>query len=138
MCAADSASSTDSRVFPPSADFAANAHISSMAQYKEMYKRSIEDPEGFWGELAEGFYWKEKWSKVRECDFKGDINIKWFIGAKTNITYNCLDRHLDQRGDQVAIIWEGNEPGEDAKLRNQNYQESLAWYAAITKEMFAT
>jgi len=125
MCAAD--------VFPPSAETSARAHISSMDQYKEMYNRSIQDPEGFWGEQAENFYWKEKWTKVREYDFKGSIDIKWFAGAKTNITYNCLDRHLEKRGDQVAIIWEGNEPGEDVKLTYKQLHEQVCKFANVLK-----
>ena len=103
------------------------------SRFDDVYERSINDPEGFWGELAEGFYWKEKWTKVREYDFKGNIDIKWFIGAKTNITYNCLDRHLDQRGDQVAIIWEGNEPGEDAKLTYRELHEQVCKFANVLK-----
>ena len=107
-------------LFHPPAEFVKNAHISSYEAYKEMYDRSIKDPDGFWSEIAEkNFYWKEKWNKVREYDFKGGISIKWFAGAKTNITYNCLDRHLETRGDQTAIIWEGNEPGEDCQAHLQ-------------------
>jgi len=130
MCATE----TDAgQVFPPSADFSSQAHIKSLDEYKAMYKRSVEDPEGFWGEIAEDFYWKEKWSKVREFDFDGDIDIKWFIGAKTNITYNCLDRHLETRGDQTAIIWEGNEPGEDAKLTYKELHTEVCKFANVLK-----
>ncbi len=133
MTAVQSTGSSEVRVFPPPADFAAKAHIGSMDQYRRMYERSIRDPEGFWGEIAEGFYWKQKWTKVRDYDFKGDISIKWFIGAKTNITYNCLDRHLDKRGDQVAIIWEGNEPTEDAKLTYRQLHEQVCKFANVLK-----
>ena len=131
MCATEATS--EEQVFSPPADFSARAHISSMDQYRKMYQRSIEDPEGFWAEIAEGFYWKEPWSKVREFDFSGDISIKWFIGAKTNITYNCLDRHLETRGDQVAIIWEGNEPGEDAKLTYKQLHAEVCRFANVLK-----
>ncbi|MBU0637953.1 MAG: acetate--CoA ligase [Planctomycetes bacterium] len=129
---ADSAR-TAKDVFYPSDDFVKGAYIKSMDQYKEMYKRSIEDPGGFWGEIAGEFYWKEKWSKVREYDFKNAISIKWFLGAKTNITYNCLDRHLEKRGDQVAIIWEGNEPGEDAKLTYRELHGEVCKFANAMK-----
>jgi acetyl-CoA synthetase len=124
---------TGDRIFPPPPQFSAKAHIKSMEQYKQMYDRSIEDPEGFWGEMAEGFYWKQRWTKVRDYDFNGDISVKWFINAKTNITYNCLDRHLDKRGDQVAIIWEGNTPGEDAKLTYRQLHTEVCKFANVLK-----
>jgi acetyl-CoA synthetase len=88
-----------------------------------MYQRSIDDPDGFWGEMAEQFHWFRKWDTVRSFNYnvkEGPISIKWFEGGKTNITTNCLDRHLDTRGDQTAIIWEGNEPGEDKKITYAN------------------
>jgi len=122
-------------VFKPSDDFVQKAHIQSMEQYKEMYDRSINDPEGFWAEIAEDFYWKEKWTKVREYDFKGNIDIKWFADAKTNISYNCLDRHLDTRGDQTAIIWEGNEPGEDTKMTYKELHQQVCKFANALKSI---
>ncbi len=110
-------------IFYPPTDFSANAHIKDFEQYQEMYKRSIEDPEGFWGEVAEDFVWFKKWDKVWEYNYdmrKGPVSIKWFLGAKTNITVNCLDRHLETRGDQTAILWEGNDPGD---VRSYTYKE---------------
>ncbi len=129
----------EERVFTPAADFAKAAggpHISSMEQYKEMYERSIEDPEGFWAEIAEQFHWFKKWDKVRSFNYnvkEGPISIKWFEGAKTNITYNCLDRHLEKRGDQTAIIWEGNEPTEDKKLTYKELHEKVCKFANVLK-----
>jgi len=125
---------TRDRVFEPSSETRRRAYIKSMDQYKKMYQRSIEDPEGFWAEAAEDFYWKERWSKVREYDFTGDISIKYYIGAKTNITYNALDRHLEKRGDQLAIIWEGNEPGEDAKLTYRELYTEVCKFANVLKK----
>jgi len=122
------------RKFNPPAEFAKRAHIKSFAEYQRMYERSIQDPEGFWGEIAHGFYWKQKWTKVREYEWKDKISIKWFLGAKTNITYNCLDRHLDTRGDQVAIIWEGNEPGEEAKLTYRQLHAEVCKFANVLKK----
>ncbi len=110
-------------IFYPPADFSAKAQIKDFEQYQAMYKRSIEDPEGFWGEVAEDFVWFKKWDKVWEYNYdmrKGPISIKWFLGAKTNITVNCLDRHLETRGDQTAILWEGNDPGD---VRSYTYKE---------------
>ncbi|MCL2757528.1 MAG: acetate--CoA ligase [Coriobacteriia bacterium] len=84
--------------------------INSLDTYKEMYQRSIEDPEGFWAEQAEEFlYWKEPWSKVLEWDFE-DPHFSWFVGGKTNVSYNCIDRHLhDGRRNKAAFIWESDE-----------------------------
>ena len=107
---------TEGRVIPPPKDFAAKAHVSSLQQYEQMYKKSIEDPDGFWAQIAEQFVWQDTWQTVRDFSFEGDVQIKWFAGATTNVCVNALDRHLKKRGDQVAIIWEGNEPGEDARL----------------------
>ncbi len=134
MSKVESSGPAEPRVFPPPAGFSAKAHIKSMEQYRAMYDRSVKDPEGFWGEIAErDFHWQKKWTKVREYDFTGDISVKWFIGGKTNITYNCLDRHLATRGDQTAIIWEGNEPGEDAKLTYRQLHEQVCKFANVLK-----
>ncbi len=88
--------------------------IKSMEVYREAYQRSVEDPEGFWAQQAETFQWKRKWDNVLEWNFK-EPHVKWFIGGKLNITENCLDRHLDQRGDKVAILWEPNDPAKAVK-----------------------
>ncbi|MEM8897895.1 MAG: acetate--CoA ligase [Bacteroidota bacterium] len=86
--------------------------ITSLQDYKDTYKRSIEQPEAFWDEVASTFQWRKKWDKTLEWDFR-DLDVKWFLGGKLNITENCLDRHLETRGDQAAIIWEPNESGGD-------------------------
>lgn len=88
--------------------------IKSEADYKTAYQKSVENPELFWAEIAETFTWQKKWDKVVEWEFESP-NVKWFTGAKLNITENCLDRHLAQRGNQTAIIWEPNNPNEPAK-----------------------
>lgn len=85
--------------------------ITSFEQYISEYKRSVEDPEGFWAEQAETFTWKKKWDKVLDWNFEKP-DVKWFTGGTLNITENCLDRHLSTRGDQPAIIWEANDPNE--------------------------
>ncbi len=115
----------DAKRIPPSPEFAARAHIGSMEQYQRMYERSIRDPEGFWAEIAEQFVWKQKWTKVRDFTFRDPVEIKWFIGGKTNITVNCLDRHLPARANQVAILWEGNNPGEDKRLTYRELYEGV-------------
>ncbi len=85
--------------------------ITSLAQYHEDYKKSIEDPEGFWGQVAENFQWRKKWSKVLDWNFT-EPKVEWFKDAKLNITENCIDRHLATMADKPAIIWEPNNPEE--------------------------
>lgn len=94
--------------------------ITSWEQYQITYKRSVEDPEGFWTEIADSFKWHKKWDKVLDWNFK-EPNVKWFEGAKLNITENCLDRHLETRGDKVAILWEPNDPNDE--VRTFTYKE---------------
>ncbi len=88
--------------------------ITSIQEYQEEYRRSVEDPEGFWEGIAEEFTWRKKWDKVLEWDFNKP-EIKWFPGAKLNITENCLDRHLPERANEIAIIWEPNSPEDPAQ-----------------------
>ncbi|RZK20149.1 MAG: acetate--CoA ligase [Pedobacter sp.] len=87
--------------------------ITSFKQYEEDYKKSVENPEQFWGEVAQNFQWRKPWFKVLSWNFN-EPNIKWFEGAKLNITENCLDRHLEKNGDKPAIIWEPNNPDEES------------------------
>jgi acetyl-CoA synthetase len=118
-----------------------NAWIKNMAQYQAMYKESIEDPEGFWGKIAEEFYWEKKWDKVRDFNYamsKGPVFIEWFKNAKTNITYNCLDRHLETRGDQTALIWEGNNLGEDLEITYSQLHEKVCQFANALKQRGVT
>lgn len=88
--------------------------INSEEEYYSTYKRSIENPELFWDEIAENFLWQKKWTKTLEWDFTIP-KVKWFIGGKLNITENCLDRYLNSQGDKTAIIWEPNNPNEFSK-----------------------
>ncbi|MEL6865867.1 MAG: acetate--CoA ligase [Bacteroidota bacterium] len=88
--------------------------IKNLDEYKSVYQRSVENPEAFWAEQAETFTWKKKWDKVLDWDFRKP-DVKWFVGGKLNITENCLDRHLETRGDQTAILWEPNDPSQDFK-----------------------
>ncbi len=94
--------------------------LKSFDEYKAAYQRSVSDPEGFWADIASTFHWYQKWDKVLDWEFKSP-SIKWFIGGKTNITYNALDRHLDTRGDQVAILFEPNDP--DGKVKKLTYRQ---------------
>jgi len=94
--------------------------IRSMEEYQSAYAKSVQDPEGFWAGIAENFQWHRKWDKVLDWNFK-EPRVKWFTGATLNITENCLDRHLAERGDQPAFIWEPNDPAE--KHRVLSYKE---------------
>ena len=110
-------------VFYPNQEFSDRALIGSLDQYRDLYEKSMSDPDAFWSAVADRITWYKKWDTVREFDFvKG--NIKWFDGAKLNVSYNCLDRHVEAgHGDQTAIIWEGNNPEEDQAF---TYGELLA------------
>ena len=122
-------------VHPPKAA-SEGAYLKNFEDYKEMYDRSIADPEGFWGEVAEDFHWFKKWDKVRTYNYdrrEGPVLVEWFSGAKTNACYNCVDRHLENRGDKTAIIWEGNEPGEDATISYQQLHEQVSKFANVLK-----
>jgi acetyl-CoA synthetase len=88
--------------------------INNLAEYLESYEQSVKNPEAFWAEQADTFVWKKKWDKVLEWDNFAKPDTKWFDGGQLNITENCLDRHLDAKGDQAAIIWEPNDPNEAA------------------------
>ncbi|RLA61859.1 MAG: acetate--CoA ligase [Epsilonproteobacteria bacterium] len=97
-----------------------NMRIKTAAQYEEWYKNAKENPEDFWGEMAQNFSWRRRWEKVQEGDFNS-LDIKWFQAGQLNITENCLDRHLKDKADQVAVIFEANDPNEPA--RNITYKE---------------
>ncbi len=111
-----------SRVFKPDYRDAAKAHIPNMDVYRELYEKSVNDPDTFWAEQAERITWFKKWDRVSNVDYS-DASIKWFEGGKLNVSYNCLDRHVENgHGDQTALIWEGNNPEED---KNYTYHELL-------------
>jgi len=123
---------SEEKVYPVSESFAAQAHIDA-ALYQEMYKNSVDDPEGFWAEQAEKFVsWFKPWNKVLEWDFN-EGKIAWFEGAELNVCYNCVDRHLETRGDQVAIIWEGDNPSEDKKISYSELHREVCSFANVLK-----
>jgi acetyl-CoA synthetase len=92
-----------------------NLQIKSFEEYKDVYEYSVNEPENFWAEIADNFLWRKKWDTVLDWNFK-EPKIKWFSGAKLNITENCIDRHLDTLGDKPAIIWEPNDPEENHRI----------------------
>jgi acetyl-CoA synthetase len=121
------------KTYPVPAALAGSAHIDK-ARYDAMYRASVEQPEQFWSEQAEQFLsWQQRWNSVREFDFHtGDA--KWFSGGKLNVSANCIDRHLEKRSDQVAIIWEGDDPGNDSKITYRQLHESVCRLANVLKQ----
>ncbi|MFH1851532.1 MAG: acetate--CoA ligase [Candidatus Neomarinimicrobiota bacterium] len=111
------------KIYKPSSAASEHAWVKNLDQYREIYKKSVEDPDAFWAEIAERITWFKKWEKVEEFDFV-NADIKYFSGGKLNVSYNCLDRHVKAgHGDQKALIWEGNDPSES---RSFTYAELLA------------
>ncbi|MEX2525603.1 MAG: acetate--CoA ligase [Gammaproteobacteria bacterium] len=123
---------SDVKVYPVPENIRTQAHITE-EQYQTMYKRSIEDSDGFWAEQAEMFIdWFKKWDKVQEWDYDS-ADIKWFINGRLNVSYNCIDRHLETRGDQPAIIWEGDEPDTDKTVTYRELYEQVCRFANVLK-----
>ena len=106
------------------------------AQYESMYARSIEDNEGFWAEQAQRIDWIKPFTKVKDVSFaKDDLHIRWFYDGSLNVCYNCVDRHLDSKGDDVAIIWEGDDPGKDLKITYAELHERVCRFANSLKAL---
>ena len=121
-------------VFSPSPEFVSKARVKSLAEYNEMYRRSVETPEEFWAQMAEeNLDWFKKWDKVEEWSFKDDVFVRYFIGGKLNVSYNCLDRHLATRKNKAAIIWQG-EPVEESKTYTyQQLHNEVCKFANVLK-----
>ena len=120
----------------PPASASENAYLKNMEEYQAMYQKSIDDPDGFWSEVADDFHWYSKWDEVHGYNYdrrEGPISIEWFKGAKTNVCYNCVDRHLETRADKTAIIWEGNEPDEDATISYRQLHQQVSKFANVLK-----
>ncbi len=126
-----------SKVIQPSSDFSKNAHVKSMDEYQKLYDQSINNPSEFWGNIARNeFYWKEDFTDVLEFNFdrtKGPISIEWFKNGKTNLSYNCIDRHLKDHGDRVALIFEGNDPQNSYKLTYKELHKEVCKFSNVLK-----
>ncbi len=122
----------EDKVYPVPASVSSTAHI-DVAKYESMYKESINNPEKFWAEQAEEFItWDKKWDNVLDWDYhKG--HIRWFEGASLNVSYNCIDRHLDARGDQTAIIWEGDDPNDDKHITYKELHQEVCKLSNVLK-----
>ncbi|HLH29914.1 MAG TPA: AMP-binding protein, partial [Terriglobia bacterium] len=122
----------EQRVFPPSPEFAKQAHIPSAEAYEAISKRAADDPEGFWAEIASELHWFKRWNKVLEWDVPF---AKWFLNGQTNISYNCIDRHLTTaRKNKTAILWEG-EPGDVRALSYQMLHYEVCRFANALKSL---
>ena len=124
-----------SKVFTPPTEFSDQAHIKSMEQYRDVYEKSITNPDTFWADIAERITWFKKWDTVSKVDFK-KAEIKWFEGGKLNVSYNCLDRHVEAgKGDRTALIWEGNNPEEDTHFTYQELLIEVQKFANVLKNI---
>jgi acetyl-CoA synthetase len=103
------------------------------ARYEEMYQRSISDPEGFWGDEAKRLDWITPWQRVKNTSFDAPVSIKWYEGGQLNVSTNCIDRHLETRGDQVAIIWEGDDPSVSKEITYRELHEEVCRFANVLK-----
>ncbi len=123
---------SEDKIYEVNSDIAAKAHVTD-AQYLEMYQQSIDDPEGFWAEQAENFVdWFSPWDQVMSVDYH-KADIQWFTGARLNACYNCVDRHLPSRGDQIAIIWEGDDPNVDLSITYNHLFELVCKFSNVLK-----
>ena len=127
--------SASKNIYTPSADWVDSAHVSSLDKYRYIYNRSIENPDEFWASIAERVTWYKPWDKVRNFNFK-EGKIKWYENGKLNVSYNCLDRHVDSgKGDRKAIIWEGNNPDEDKSFTYTELLSQVKKFANVLKNL---
>jgi acetyl-CoA synthetase len=121
------------KLHPVSAEWAARAWIDDKA-YRTLYDRSVQDPDGFWGEIGRRIDWIKPFSRVKNTSFgPGDVSINWYEDGTLNVSANCIDRHLATRGDQVAIIWEGDDPSKDEKITYRQLHERVCKFANVLK-----
>ncbi|KAA5604750.1 acetate--CoA ligase [Roseospira marina] len=126
---------SEAQVFPVPQATAAGAHVDS-AKYHEMYERSVKDPEGFWGEHGKRVDWIKPYSQVKDVSFDPhDVHIRWFHDGTLNVAANCIDRHLETRGDQTAIIWEGDDPSKDATITYRELYERVGRLGNAMRDM---
>jgi acetyl-CoA synthetase len=127
--------SDQQNVYPVRDDFAANAWADK-TKYEAMYQQSMDDPEGFWAEQAKRLDWIKAPSKIKNTSFARDnVDIRWFEDGLLNVSANCLDRHLEKRGDQTAIIWEGDNPDESKHISYRELHARTNQLANALKEL---
>ncbi|MCZ6601379.1 MAG: acetate--CoA ligase [Planctomycetota bacterium] len=124
----------DDRVFPPPPAFQKSSRVSSMDAYREIYDRSVAEPEAFWAEVADRVHWRRRFTKVLDWDFR-EARIRWFEDGTLNVTESCLDRHVEAgRGDKTAIIWEGNDPAKDDRISYRELLRRVCRFANVLKD----
>ena len=122
---------SEEKIYPVPGQFSA---LIDQDQYREMYRRSIDEPDLFWAEQAETkLHWFKKWDKVQAWNYDQNLDIKWFLGGKLNVAYNCLDRHLANRGNQTAILWEGDDPKHSKKISYRELHAAVCRFANVLK-----
>ena len=114
----------------------ASAWIDEETYFRE-YQRSLDDAEGFWTEHGNRLHWMRPFTRVKDVSFSGDVHIKWFDDGTLNASQNCLDRHLETRGDQTAIIWEGDDPGESKHITYRELHAEVCRFANALKSVGA-
>jgi acetyl-CoA synthetase len=120
------------KIYDVSPEWKQRAYIKA-ADYQAMYERSIKDPNGFWANEAKRIHWYTAPTKIKNTNFTGNVSIKWFEDGVTNVAYNCIDRHLGKRANQVAIIWEGDDPKDDKKITYRELHDEVCRFANILR-----
>ncbi|HEV7371601.1 acetate--CoA ligase [Arenibaculum sp.] len=119
-------------LFEPPAEIAKSAWVDA-ATHARMYEQSIRDPEGFWAEHGKRIDWIEPYTRVRDASFRGDVHIRWFDDGKLNVSANCIDRHLADKADRTAIVWEGDDPAESRHITYRELHEQVSRFANVLK-----
>src|SRR5688572_25404797 len=122
-----------SEVYPVPAGWAESSHC-DRARYQAMYARSVQDPDGFWAEQAKRLDWTKQPTRIRNVDFTGNVRIRWYEDGELNVSYNCIDRHLPERANQVAIIWEADDPKIDKKITYRELHRNVCRLANVLKD----
>ena len=119
---------SDEARFPVSDEWARRAWIDE-AGYHDMYRRSIEEPDAFWAEHGKRIDWIKPYTRVKNTDFTGNVDVRWYEDGELNACANCLDRHLESRGDQTAIIWEGDDPADSKRITYRELHAAVSKFA---------
>ena len=126
---------TDQEVFPVPSEIASAAKVDN-AKYLEMYQASVSDPESFWGDAGKRLHWFTPYTKVKDVSYDhSDLHIRWYEDGELNVSYNCIDRHLETRGDQPAIIWEGDDPSVSKTVTYHELHEHVCRFANVLKKL---
>ena len=134
MVSAAEKGAAEKQIYHPSNDIAKNAHIDADT-YKNLYDKSVKDPEGFWADMAARIDWYKTPTKIKNVSYdKNDLYIKWYEDGVLNAAYNCIDRHLPERADQTAFIFEGDDPSVDQKVTFAQLKDEVSRVANALKE----